>query len=94
MTGRVGPEAAAQWVLDRPHSTTQWSIVKQGSSGSVLCSRQLPALYNQPGLQVLPSTQFSTLLTICMHQVAICATRAKGIQLYAASVLDLHDLYM
>lgn len=52
VTGKAGAEAAAQWVLDRPHSTTQWSIVKQGSSGSVLCSRQPSVLYNQPGLQV------------------------------------------
>lgn len=52
MTGQLGAQAAAQWVLDRPESTTQWSIVKQGSSGSVLCSRASPAVYSQPALEV------------------------------------------
>ena len=61
VTGQPGAEAAAQWVLDRPNSTTHWSIVKQGSSGSVLCSRQSPAVYNQPALQVSCfSAQFHT----------------------------------
>ena len=52
VTGQTGAQAAAQWVLNRPKSSTQWSIVKQGSSGSVLCSRQPPAVYNQSALQV------------------------------------------
>ncbi|KAL0034032.1 hypothetical protein WJX79_004388 [Trebouxia sp. C0005] len=52
VTGQTGAQAAAQWVLNRPKSSTQWSIVKQGSSGSVLCSRQSPAVYNQSALQV------------------------------------------
>ncbi|KAL0045494.1 hypothetical protein WJX82_008274 [Trebouxia sp. C0006] len=52
VTGQAGAQAAAQWVLNRPESSTQWSIVKQGSSGSVLCSRQPPAVYNQSALQV------------------------------------------
>ncbi|KAL3143635.1 hypothetical protein ABBQ38_002431 [Trebouxia sp. C0009 RCD-2024] len=52
VTGQLGAQAAAQWVLDRPESTTQWSIVKQGSSGSVLCSRASPAVYSQPALEV------------------------------------------
>lgn len=51
VTGQLGAEAAAQWVLNRPNSSTQWSIVKQGSSGSVLCSRN-SLVYNQPALQV------------------------------------------
>ena len=55
MTGQLGAQAAAQWVLDRPDSTTQWSIVKQGSSGSVLCSRASPAVYSQPALEVMHS---------------------------------------
>jgi hypothetical protein len=54
VTGQTGAQAAAQWVLNRPKSSTQWSIVKQGSSGSVLCSRQSPAVYNQSALQVWP----------------------------------------
>lgn len=54
MTGQMGAQAAAEWVLDRPKSSTQWSIVKQGSSGSVLCSRGSPAVYNQPALEVVP----------------------------------------
>lgn len=53
MTGKMGAQAAAQWLLDRPQSSTQWSIVKQGSSGSVLCSKGSPAMYNQPALEVL-----------------------------------------
>ncbi len=52
VTGQTGAQAAAQWVLNRPKSSTQWSVVKQGSSGSVLCSRQSPAVYNQSALQV------------------------------------------
>ncbi len=52
VTGQTGAQAAAQWVLNRPKASTQWSIVKQGSSGSVLCSRQPPAVYNQSALQV------------------------------------------
>lgn len=55
MTGQLGAQAAAQWVLDRSESTTQWSIVKQGSSGSVLCSRASPAVYSQPALEVIHS---------------------------------------
>lgn len=53
VTGQLGAQAAAQWVLDRPESTTQWSIVKQGSFGSVLCSRASPAVYSQPALEVI-----------------------------------------
>lgn len=52
VTGQTGAQVAAQWVLNRPESSTQWSIVKQGSSGSVLCSRQPPAVCNQSALQV------------------------------------------
>lgn len=52
VTGQRGAQAAAQWVLNRPKSSTQWSIVKQGSSGSVLCSRQSPGAYNQSALEV------------------------------------------
>lgn len=63
VTGQLGAQAAAQWVLERPKSCTQWSIVKQGSSGSVLCSRQAPAVYNQPALEVylLSCKEFSEL---------------------------------
>lgn len=57
MTGQMGAQTAAEWVLDRPNSSTQWSIVKQGSSGSVLCSKGSPAVYNQPALEVVCSYQ-------------------------------------
>ncbi len=66
MTGQLEAKAAAQWVLDRPNTATQWSIVKQGSSGSVLCSRQSPAVYHQPALEV------TTLLAL--HLCRECVT--------------------
>lgn len=66
MTGQMGAQAAAEWVLDRPKSSTQWSIVKQGSSGSVLCSRGSPAVYNQPALEVV--CLFATVACCQLHK--------------------------
>lgn len=56
VTGQMETQAAARWVLDRPGCSTEWCIVKQGSSGSVLCSKSPPAVYNQPALQVHTSS--------------------------------------
>ena len=84
VTGQTGAQAAAQWVLNRPKSSTQWSIVKQGSSGSVLCSRQSPAVYNQSALEVwlchasisctAELTMLITHLFACWHQACCCTS--------------------
>ena len=77
VTGQLGAQEAAQWVLDRPKSCTQWYIVKQGSSGSVLCSRQAPAVYNQPALEVnLPfckeNSELHVSISCCLRVLQPC----------------------
>lgn len=84
VTGQMGAQAAAQWVLDRPKSSTQWSIVKQGSSGSVLCCRGSPAVYNQPALQVEQLPQNPKETGFCMEESFCVSLHIRHCLLLAA----------
>lgn len=40
MTGTANPQAAAQWLLERPGTATQWAVVKAGPAGALLYARE------------------------------------------------------
>lgn len=52
VTGISQPQAAARAVLDRPHSKTEWCVIKRGSQGSMLLRRGDDTVYTAPGLPV------------------------------------------
>jgi sugar/nucleoside kinase (ribokinase family) len=39
VTGKTDPQAAAEAVLNRPNTATEWCVVKMGGEGAVLVTK-------------------------------------------------------
>ncbi len=52
VTGHTDPELAARAILARPHTATQWCVVKLGAHGALLVDRTTGKAHTAPGFKV------------------------------------------
>mmetsp|Transcript_20261 Transcript_20261/g.44241 ORF Transcript_20261/g.44241 Transcript_20261/m.44241 type:complete len:412 (+) Transcript_20261:120-1355(+) len=52
VTGFDDPEKAARFVLARPNARTEWCVVKLGSKGALLCTKDDPQCHYSMGISV------------------------------------------
>lgn len=55
VTGKTDPQAAAETILSRPSTSTEWCIVKMGGKGAVLVTKA-GEVHHAPAFQVGPSS--------------------------------------
>lgn len=65
VTGQTDPQAAAETVLRRPNTSTEWCVVKMGGEGAVLVTKA-GEVHHAPAFKV--STK-AHLTTACCHAI-------------------------
>jgi hypothetical protein len=63
VTGKTDPQAAAETVLRRPNTATEWCIVKMGGEGAVLVTKA-GEVHHAPAFKVSSSGRL-----LCIHIV-------------------------